>query len=606
MKGDFSRSSFNATKHYCGVRLQQGRVQMDADWNEQVDILLHQSARDLNELRGDTGAPKANAGFRVALHNTTTAAATGGALPPPDLRISKGQRYVAGLLCSNEADTTFTQQIDFPGAAQQREQLAGAEQYLVYLDVWQHHITGREDDDLPEVALDGLDTTTRIKTVAQVKFWPVPADLPQSDPHSAAPSPLLAAFQAFQQGKQQSKGQLKAEKLTQGAIQQNQLYRVEVHSVENDQINFKWSRENGAVAYSILAIIAKPNSEQVDIKLKQVKAAQLDLRNNDWVEICSNDGALNGQTGPLGRVVDVQPDLQLITIQPQAKLPESYFANSEKLTFVLQRWDQGESQTGVVGTKRGAPVVLENSIQITFNGTGDYSVGDYWLIPARANLNNGIGGIIWPKENLSKPPDGVRHHYAPLGLLRYNAGVWQLSEDETQTFQPLPILTTKVDKLETQVTKAENDIIDLQERVDKLEKEVAEIRKLVKLEQTSLYQNFQSDVELTKGDVVAMDSESDFRVVPANSTNQTLVIGVVDDVITGDFPYRVILQGRAQCKVIGSVKAGAMLTPTELDGCVEQGGLYLQPGTIVGKALRSHLTENPEEVALVDILVTLN
>ncbi len=44
MKSDISRSSFDARKHYSKVVMQQGRVQLDADWNEQQDILLHPAA----------------------------------------------------------------------------------------------------------------------------------------------------------------------------------------------------------------------------------------------------------------------------------------------------------------------------------------------------------------------------------------------------------------------------------------------------------------------------------------------------------------------------------------------------------------------------------
>ena len=41
LKGDFTRNTFKKEKHYSGVRMQQGRVQLDADWNEQVDIQVH-------------------------------------------------------------------------------------------------------------------------------------------------------------------------------------------------------------------------------------------------------------------------------------------------------------------------------------------------------------------------------------------------------------------------------------------------------------------------------------------------------------------------------------------------------------------------------------
>ena len=43
MKGDFSRQTFNAHKHHSGVLMQQGRVQIDADWNEQQAISRHRA-----------------------------------------------------------------------------------------------------------------------------------------------------------------------------------------------------------------------------------------------------------------------------------------------------------------------------------------------------------------------------------------------------------------------------------------------------------------------------------------------------------------------------------------------------------------------------------
>ena len=39
MTADFSRNSHRPELGFSAVRLQQGRVQLDADWNEQVDII---------------------------------------------------------------------------------------------------------------------------------------------------------------------------------------------------------------------------------------------------------------------------------------------------------------------------------------------------------------------------------------------------------------------------------------------------------------------------------------------------------------------------------------------------------------------------------------
>ncbi len=48
--------------------------------------------------------------------------------------------------------------------------LATGTRYLVYLDVWERHITALEDDYIREKALGGPDTATRTQVVWQVKI----------------------------------------------------------------------------------------------------------------------------------------------------------------------------------------------------------------------------------------------------------------------------------------------------------------------------------------------------------------------------------------------------------------------------------------------------
>ena len=44
-ENDITRATFHRVKHFSRVLMQQGRVQLDADWNEQVSILLHYLGR---------------------------------------------------------------------------------------------------------------------------------------------------------------------------------------------------------------------------------------------------------------------------------------------------------------------------------------------------------------------------------------------------------------------------------------------------------------------------------------------------------------------------------------------------------------------------------
>ncbi len=88
MKGDFTRSTFESAKHYSSVRMQQGRVQLDADWNEQLDIAAHRIATETVDVIGPTGAPQDGGGFEIGLTPDGS-----------DLAISPGRIYVDGVLC---------------------------------------------------------------------------------------------------------------------------------------------------------------------------------------------------------------------------------------------------------------------------------------------------------------------------------------------------------------------------------------------------------------------------------------------------------------------------------------------------------------------------
>ena len=65
MKGDFTRFTHRKEKHYSSVRRQQGRVDLDADWNEQADISAYLAETETRDVIGAFGVPKHDAGFSV-------------------------------------------------------------------------------------------------------------------------------------------------------------------------------------------------------------------------------------------------------------------------------------------------------------------------------------------------------------------------------------------------------------------------------------------------------------------------------------------------------------------------------------------------------------
>lgn len=95
MKGDFTRLTFDPKNHYNRVLMQQGRVQLDADWNEDAHIQAHLRGTIAKDVIGGSGAPANHDGFKIS---TIYDEKFG-----PDLAISPGRIYVNGILCELEA-----------------------------------------------------------------------------------------------------------------------------------------------------------------------------------------------------------------------------------------------------------------------------------------------------------------------------------------------------------------------------------------------------------------------------------------------------------------------------------------------------------------------
>ena len=99
--------------------------------------------------------------------------------------IGKGRIYVDGILVENFSDVEDFSDVEgtltvgqpyLPTLFDENQQpISDAVPkepgiYMAYLDIWDRHITYIEDRDIQESALGGLDTTTRVQNVWQVKF----------------------------------------------------------------------------------------------------------------------------------------------------------------------------------------------------------------------------------------------------------------------------------------------------------------------------------------------------------------------------------------------------------------------------------------------------
>src|SRR5438045_9125389 len=89
MSGDYSRKTFSPLRDFNGVLMQQGRVQLDADWNELVGIISRRLRAETTDIIGRGTVPKETPdGFKIEI--------SGGVLT-----IGRGRVYVDGFLAEN-------------------------------------------------------------------------------------------------------------------------------------------------------------------------------------------------------------------------------------------------------------------------------------------------------------------------------------------------------------------------------------------------------------------------------------------------------------------------------------------------------------------------
>jgi hypothetical protein len=447
MSGDYSRQRFGPFKDYSEVLMQQGRVQLDADWNELVDIVDRRMRAETVDTIGLATVPKQTPdGFRIEI--------TGGGAA-----IGPGRIYVDGLLAENHgkprnADPRldfdsvlaelrgsdpmpYAEQPYFPNVSNVAPFPTDGGPHLVYLDVWRREVTYLEDPDLVEKAV-GVDSTTRSQTVWQVRvLQDVGAGATCATPDGDVKGWLDLVSSS-------------AGRLTTAAVGvpqdddpcltppsggfrglENRLYRVEIHDKgAQGTATFKWSRDDASVATAVTAI---PDLHNL-VVARVGRDAVLRFSAGDWIEITDDWRELAGEPGVMAHVQDVNDATRTLTLTDS--LPAGVFAvnaqgetDSSRHTRI-RRWDQkgqvsdtanhvlidldAAGSPGVIPVPPdGASIVLEDGVQITFSTTpagGDYHTADYWTFAART-------ADASVEELQQAPPRGIHHHCCRLAMV---------------------------------------------------------------------------------------------------------------------------------------------------------------------------------------------
>ncbi|MFE2725550.1 DUF6519 domain-containing protein [Kitasatospora sp. NPDC059327] len=462
MQGDFSRTTFDPRKHYSAVLAQQGRVQLDADFNEQGALLLHQLRTMVADVLGPAVAPAAGGGFAIGTVD--------GRKPQEDLTISAGRMYVDGILVENDLEATYWTQPDLrPRIGHSADELPQDEPFVLYLRVWERLITAVQDPAVREVALGipGPDTAARVKTVWQVAAVAVTA---RTTEEALREFPArLAAFRPTGRMRARAKQppaaddcryHLPVDSRFRGP--ENQLYRIEVHTggpawstgstgcptdtgtadtgtVAADTAatrrgaTFKWSRENASVVFPVVSLsgaTVRVSTLGRDGKLGLEVGDRVELVDDTIAGRVADDLVLTDPPRPaprLRRVLAVDAVDLLVTLDEQDG-DEGCGLGAHPF---LRRWDHRPAPgTASAGTLAAVPadgalplveggwLDLEDGVQVRFEPEGEarpgtYRRGDHWLVPART----AVGDVLWPQRAdgpAPVEPAGVRYHYAPL------------------------------------------------------------------------------------------------------------------------------------------------------------------------------------------------
>ncbi|MEU4421720.1 DUF6519 domain-containing protein [Actinoplanes sp. NPDC024001] len=429
MKGDFTRQTFDPADAYSAVLLQQGRVLLDADFNEHAAIQVHALRTLARDLIGPHGGP----GFPIG-------AVEAGDDEPPDLSIGGGRYYVEGIAVDatrRPAPVTVPDSGTVPNPAapgpwtywsqpwayldpeNDDDALPEAFPYVVYLAVGEELVTAVQDSRLREAALGATmpDTAARSRVVWQVRAT-TEVDLAGTDSadqirerfatwaESRTGGGRLAARVERPSGADEDPCVVAPESRYRG--QDNQLFRVEIFNEDS----FVWSRDNGSVTFPV---------DSVDGRWVTLAALgrddKLDLHVGDAVTLTDDATTLRGTAGVVLRVedVDVADRRVLLDADPPAgvgRLPARH--------PLLRRWDHPASDEpdGAIPLETGSWLDLEDGVEVWFEPDAAYRPGDHWLIPARTLT----GGIEWPAGEDGRPvlraPHGPARHVAPLACVR--------------------------------------------------------------------------------------------------------------------------------------------------------------------------------------------
>jgi hypothetical protein len=457
---DISRSATDYKKRYAGVRIQQGRVTLDDDWNENGCLLAEEQRRELVDVVGPAGS--ADKGFAISSPRTD-------ALGKLTFDIAPGTFYLAGLRLESLGHTYALQPdwVDQPPGS--RAKPAAGTRLFAWLEAWQQPVEGTEDDEILEKGLGGPDTATRVRTMWRVHASPTAAadcaaawaDLVDGWAGAAHLGTMVGAervpnakvqigFENFG-----NKDDLCSPLVVKGYLgAENQTIRLQITTDRK----LSWGFDNAAPLYRIEVATDRKTLTFRNLPRDQAHwpIAQQVVEILPWSAVLPNGEKLAELTGHLTTVhTSYDPDRHEIVLEDA--IPASFDdwqqregakaelgdwtsideKQKQRVYYFLRVWDRDDdlSPPAAIGVAEGTVVKLGHTgLNATFHGD-QFVPGDHWVIAARPDTPDQI--LPWEITKAPRAPQGVRRFYAPLGTIDWPAVGNPTAHDCRPHFNPL-------------------------------------------------------------------------------------------------------------------------------------------------------------------------
>lgn len=500
--GDLTRSTFRSHRHYSGVRMQQGRVQLDADWNEQLDLTAHRDRAEALDVIGPVGVPKIDGGFELTVSPDGK-----------DLLISPGRAWVAGRLCEVEAGTIATDEVSNTSIMVDSLLVAGVElrshHWVEVIDQDQSVVSRISAVDVAartltlESSIGALSGAIRLRRLSSYAHQP---DLP--DPaHTVRASSTTPNLLDLAEGNYFayldvwerpitalddptiSEPALGVETATRSKVvwQVRLLDLAGVAEPVGCESDLSTALADLVPPTGLMAARAEPPAGSEDLCRPTPAGGYVGLENQlyrvhvhevvsgrpvilwsrenasvvtPWVSTIASDvlgvagigrdTILGFQPGDWvelyddGRVLDRQPGtlVRLLNAKDDRLTldPATATGSTDIADFPHHPQIRRWDSAGPVASTPDTWLALENGVEVLFPLGGTYRPHDYWLVPARSVTAD----VDWPRDSAgtpsTQPAAGIRHDFGRLGIVTRTASGLEFTDCRNR-FPSLTALT---------------------------------------------------------------------------------------------------------------------------------------------------------------------